>query len=261
MIFKARPRIRSFVLLLVTLVAVGLTARLGFWQLDRAGQKEALQAAVLANGAKPPLHTADLLVSAASPTSAVSGKALEAQVHRRVVLQGSWLPDWTVFLDNRSMSGRTGFFVVTPLQLEGSNQVVLVQRGWSPRDAVDRSRLQNVVTPTGLVSVYGRIIAAPSKVYEFAGAAQGLIRQNLDLQAFALEIEKAILPITVLQLDEEPSQAPPLADGLLRAWQPADSGLHKHYGYAFQWFLLSALILGLYVWFQTIRLRKQAKSS
>ena len=34
--------------------------------------------------------------------------------------------------------------------------------------------------------------------------------------------------------------------------------VHKHYGYAFQWFALCALIVGLYVWFQLIRPRRRA---
>jgi surfeit locus 1 family protein len=230
---------RAIVLLLLTLVAAGLTARLGFWQLDRAAQKEALQVAVQASGDMPPLQTAEL-----------SG----AQLHRRVQLVGHWLADKTVFLDNRPMAGRTGFYVLTPLQLQGRPELVLVQRGWSPRDSGDRARLQSVPTPTGPVVLSGRLIAAPSKVYEFAAAESGVIRQNLDLQAFEREVGRPFLPVTVLQLDGDAS------DGLLREWQAPDAGLHKHYGYAFQWFLLSALILGLYVWFQTIRFRKQAKS-
>jgi cytochrome oxidase assembly protein ShyY1 len=37
------------------------------------------------------------------------------------------------------MSGQVwAFYVVTPLLLEGSGAVVLVQRGWAPRNFVDR---------------------------------------------------------------------------------------------------------------------------
>ena len=245
--------LRAIFLLLATLASAGLTAGLGFWQLDRAGQKQALQAAVVAVGEKTPLHTAEL------GGLADSAESIQAQVHRRVLLRGHWLTERTVFLDNRAMNGRSGFFVLTPLQLEGRAEVVLVQRGWSPRDANDRSRIQSVPAPAELVSVAGRLIAAPSKVYEFASTPVGVIRQNLDLQAFAGEIGRPVLPITVLQLEDARRGDQVLADGLLRAWQPPDSGLHKHYGYAFQWFLLSALILGLYVWFQTIRFRRPSK--
>ena len=36
-------------------------------------------------------------------------------------------------------------------------------------------------------------------------------------------------------------------------------GVEKHYGYAFQWFAMSALVLGLYLWFQWLRPRGRAK--
>jgi surfeit locus 1 family protein len=47
-----------------------------------------------------------------------------------------------------------------------------------------------------------------------------------------------------------------VADGLRRDWPVVDAGLGKHYGYAFQWFGLSALFAGLYVWFQLLRPRR-----
>jgi cytochrome oxidase assembly protein ShyY1 len=35
-------------------------------------------------------------------------------------------------------------------------------------------------------------------------------------------------------------------DGLIRAWDPPDFGIEKHYGYAFQWFALAATLFGFY---------------
>ena len=40
---------------------------------------------------------------------------------------------------------------------------------------------------------------------------------------------------------------------LRRDWPAVALGVEKHYGYAFQWFALAALILGLYLWFQFFR--------
>jgi surfeit locus 1 family protein len=37
------------------------------------------------------------------------------------------------------------------------------------------------------------------------------------------------------------------------------SDVHKHYGYAAQWFGLSALVITLYAWFQLIRPRRAAR--
>jgi surfeit locus 1 family protein len=43
------------------------------------------------------------------------------------------------------------------------------------------------------------------------------------------------------------------SEGLMREWPAINSGVDKHYGYAFQWFGLAALITILYVWFQIVR--------
>jgi len=236
---------RSLLVLLGALLGVALTARLGLWQLDRAAQKRAQQAAVEERGRAPALDNHAL---ASDPVAA------EAQLQRRVELRGHWLTDKTVFLDNRPMDGRVGFYVVTPLLLEGRPEAVLVQRGWVPRDARERTALPLLPERDGaLVAVSGRLVATPSRAYELGAAASGAIRQNLASAAYAQEIGRPLLPLTVLQQPGAPT------DGLLRDWPAPDYGLQKHYGYAFQWFALSALLLGLYVWFQIIRPRRQPR--
>jgi surfeit locus 1 family protein len=164
-----------------------------------------------------------------------------------VQLQGRWLAAHTVFLDNRQMGGRPGFFVVTPLEL-APGDAVLVQRGWVPRDAEQRTRLPAVPTPAGSVQVAGRIAPPPSRLFAFAADAPGAIRQNLDLGAFSREIGVRLRPLSVQQL------AGP-QDGLQRDWPQPAVDVSKHYGYAFQWFALATLIAGLYVWFQLLRPR------
>ena len=229
-------------LLLFALAGTLLTFRLGVWQLDRAAQKLAWQESIAERGQLPALQTQDLAAAGA-----------DAQLNRHVHLRGHWLADKTVFLDNRPMQGRVGFFVVTPLQLEGRSQAVLVQRGWAPRDAQDRSRLPPLATPAGWVEIEGRLAASPSRLYEFSAAASGPIRQNVGVDSFSPDLD--LLPLTVVQL------ASATEDGLLRDWPAVDAGLQKHYGYAFQWFALCALILGLYVWFQLIQPRRKQSSS
>ncbi|MFY9512097.1 MAG: SURF1 family protein, partial [Rubrivivax sp.] len=120
---------RGWVLLAATLLGTALTARLGVWQLDRAAQKNTLQAALDQRRALPPLPAAELAL--AEPQAA-------AQHHRSIVLEGRWMAERTVYLDNRQMNGRPGFYAVTPLLL-ADGTAVLVQRGWLPRDAADRT--------------------------------------------------------------------------------------------------------------------------
>lgn len=242
------PNARRAVVLLAALVGMAVTARMGVWQLDRAAQKLSLQATLKDQAAAPPLAAQDLATNAAAALS---------QHHRRIVLRGEWVPAHTLYLDNRQMGGRPGFFVMTPLRLAvPSGQVVLVQRGWIPRDLQDRARLAPVVTPAGEVSVTGRVAPPPSRLADFGPDAPGAIRQNVDLDAFAGEAGLRLLPLSIIEL---PSAGHP-DDGLQRDWPMPAVDVQKHYGYAVQWFIFCALIAGLYVWFQLIRPRRRARA-
>ncbi len=229
--------------LLATVAGVALAARLGFWQLDRADQKIALQTSLDARGRDPALDGAAL---ARAPLAA------EDQHHRRVSLRGRWLADRTVFLDNRQMDGKVGFFVVTPLALSPGSGVVLVQRGWAARNFGDRTALPALVMPDGVVSVEGILAPAPSRLFEFADAASGPIRQNLDIASFARATGLDLLPLSVVQQDVPGAPA----DGLLRHWPEPAADVQKHYGYALQWFAIAAGIAFLYVWHRFIRTGK-----
>lgn len=231
-------------ILLATVLGLGLALRLGWWQLDRAAQKTALLQSQQAQAERAPLSAVEL---------AAAQQLAREQLQRRVRLRGHWLDAHTVYLENRPMAGRTGFYVITPLQLTGRSEAVLVQRGWLPRDVRDRERLPELPQQPAEVEIEGRLIEAPTRLYQLGEAGGGRIRQNLDAVAFAQEIRRPLLPLTVLQ------QGDALAgtDGLLRDWPAPDAGVQKHYGYAFQWFALGALILGLYVWFQLIRPRRR----
>jgi len=251
-----------FALVALALIATGIA--LGNWQLQRAAQKEALQAQIQAQGQLPVLDQAEFLALS---------QPLEA-LHRRVHLRGLWLGSQSVYLDNRQMRGTPGFYVLTPLALEGSNATVMVQRGWVQRNFNDRTQLAPVETPSGLVEIDAVIATPPAHLLELgkdaaaptaeAGqpAAQGQsaskaagapapvgsspIRQNLDLEAFR---QQTGLPLrTELSLQEIGSAS----QGLQRDWPAPALGIDRHYGYAFQWFGLAALVAVLYVWFQLI---------
>ena len=239
-----RGRAAAVVILIAALLGVAVTVRLGIWQLDRAAQKLSLQAQIDARRGLAPLDGPGLMRGADAPA---------LQHARRVVLRGRWLADRNVFLDNRQMNDLPGFYVVTPLQLEGQAEAVAVQRGWAPRNFQDRTALPAVRTPSGAVTVEGVVAPPPSRLYALGPETGGTIRQNLDLDAYAKETGLVLLPVSVLQSDLSSSAG----DGLLRRWSLPAVDVQKHYGYAFQWFALSALMAGLYVWFQLIRPARQ----
>ena len=234
------PRVRWAVVCAATVFTMAVTASLGLWQLDRARQKIDLQAQIDQRANLPAWQVHDLL-AAGDPLSGV---------HRPVQLRGQWVDEASVFLDNRQMGARNGFILVTPLKLAGSPRAVLVQRGWVPRDFTDRSRVPTINAPPGEVQVEGRLAPPPGKLYELGEAGGGAIRQNLDVGVFARETGLKLLAVSV-------QQSGPSPEGLLREWPRAAVGVHKHHGYAFQWFALCALAGLLYLWFQIISPRRK----
>ena len=239
MVWRSR---RWWFLLAVTLCVSGITFRLGLWQLGRASQKEAIYEQQQAQMHLPAMTNADVL---SEPDAA-------ANLYRKVELQGRWASDYTVYLANRARQSQSGFLVLTPLCLQ-EKQCVLVVRGWAPRDWVDSAKLPPVSTPSGTVEVEGLRVLAPSHMMELgAGATETMkpkafepLRQNIDVDAYAREIGLHIVA-SVQQLGEP-------AEGVIRQPPNILHGADKNKAYAAQWFALSALCLGLFIWFQIVQ--------
>jgi surfeit locus 1 family protein len=212
--------------------------RLGFWQLSRAEQKSQMQQSIEQQSQMPPLNLAQLL----------SDPSAWSQTHRRVQLQGEWLNDKTVFLDNRAHHGRVGFWVMTPLRVQ-AGQVVWVQRGWVERDALDPRKPPQLAPPAHGSPVQARIAPPLSQIFELGSAQQSAnpspIRANLDPAQMQSLVQDNVLALVV--------QTGPEGDGLRRDWFQVGVSADKNRAYAFQWFALSALLAFLYLWFQWIK--------
>lgn len=252
------PRWQKVFVLIAALLAVGVTLSAGFWQLRRADEKLARHDAIVARDKLPALDNAALPCDAPGWAQAVQ---------RQVVLRGHWMTRYTWLLDNRAMDGRAGFYVVTPLRLASSPcraQVLLVQRGWLPRNAQDRTLVPPFDTPAGPIQLRGRLIPEPSRVFSLgtdttspSGSGPEIV-QNVDLTAWPAQLGEPVLGGAVLQLQPEVIQPPAAASSnpsvfsLLRDWPVLASDVGKHHAYAAQWFAMAALITGLYVWFQLV---------
>jgi len=237
--------LRFALMTVVVLALIAVTASLGFWQLSRAQEKLARHAEMLGRETLAPWSEQELLRALASDPAIA-----QTQAFHPLQLRGHWVKGATLYLDNRQMKGRPGFYVYTPLRLVGSGAVVAVERGWAPRDFDDRTHLPQVAEPDGEVAVVGRVGGEPGRLFEFSPSVTGPgaspIRQNLTVAAYAGEFSLDLLPLTVVQTGAA-------SDGLLRDWPAPDSGVDTNYGYAFQWFGLCALVTVLYVWFQIVR--------
>ena len=229
-------RTRRVLITLAALLGMAATVSLGRWQLSRAAQKEALQASMDAQSSKYVVD-ATLLLATPDPSTLV---------HQHALLRGQWLKEQTVYLDNRQMHEKVGFFVVTPLQLDASNTAILVQRGWVQRNFEERAKVPAIETPPGTVTIEGRMATPPGKLFELGTPSVSAIRQNLDLKQFQAQTPLTVVPVLL-------TQTGPPSEGLVRDWPAVNLGVEKHYGYALQWFGMAALMALLYLWYQFLR--------
>jgi surfeit locus 1 family protein len=245
-------KFRFWLVAIAAILSVAVTLRLGFWQLSRANEKLALQDTIQQQAAMPSLDAKALMATSSD---------LHTSLYRTVKLTGHWLPQYTLFLDNRQMDSKPGLFVVTPFEFEDKTtaikKTILVQRGWTARNFIDRQQLPQIPTTSAEETIFGRIALSPSKLYEFKGANVGRIRQNIAIAELAQEFKIELLSVTLLQLDE--TKAAVANDGLLRHWAQPSLGAEKNYGYMFQWWALSGLVTFLFVWFQLIRPRVRSR--
>lgn len=225
-----RPLIhpRLLVAFVAALASIALTISLGSWQLHRAAEKSAEQARWD--------RAAQLAPQAAS---AARLAAIGAELPVRVRLEGRFLHEHEVWLDSRQMDGRAGLNLITPLRLT-DGPVVLVNRGFAPRDAQDRRRLPAVERPPDAVTIEGMAVAQPPRVLRLGedapvGAGRPLVWQNFDFNVFERVSGLTVAHWIVQQSDGDD-------DGLLRRWPRLSAGVEKHHGYALQWYSLAALL-------------------
>jgi len=215
----------------VLLVALGVS--LGNWQERRAAQKIALQAQLQARAAQAPYVLGAPLQDA------------QAMELRTVAVAGEFVADWPLFLDNRPQQGKTGFYLVMPFKIAGSDTHVLVARGWLPRYTGEHDRLPEFGTPAGTVTITGRARAALGKVMQLGQPSPvrpRAILQNLTTAEFAAASKLTVQPFFIEQT------GPALAgDKLVRDWPAPALGVEKHQGYAFQWYALAVMALLFFV--------------
>jgi cytochrome oxidase assembly protein ShyY1 len=202
---------------------------LGFWQLQRAVEKEQIDRL----WAQRQMQSPQALPPDASPDLA----------YLRVELRGHFLPQRLLLLDNRMRQGRYGFEVLTPLRLEDSGMLVLVNRGWVAGDPA-RRELPEVTTPAGMQRLEGTLYVSPGKPFVLGPEADvgSWPRQllSLDIPAISTMLGEPLYPFSV-RLD---SSSPAAFDA---HWSLVNNSPEKHRAYALQWFSMAAVLLCLYL--------------
>lgn len=207
---------------------------LGFWQLERAAEKAAMQADFSASYNKPAVVLNDL----------DNRRDAEALHWRPVIISGEYTGN-SYLLDNQVYRGEPGYRFYTPLELGGSGDAVLVERDWLAMGG-NRNRPPETGTPAGRVHLRGRIVQPPATgimlaEHRIERLADNLYRvQRIKPGELAEHGRLNLLPY-VVRLDEARHAGDEQATGL------QGFGRERHLGYAFQWFALAATLLIIYV--------------
>jgi len=215
-----------WILAAFAIVVVSATCiRLGIWQLDRLDQRRAFNAQVQRGRSAQPVPVRTVL-PAGRPSD------VEATAYRRVHAGGAYQADREIVLFGRTLDGRPGNHLLTPLELPNGD-ILVVDRGWVPIE-LDTPPVDEAAPPRGTVELTGVLVPSEDGPGPDGTGTVG----SIDVDAIGRALGETTLPM-YLQLEEqsppqgalpEPVGLPPLTEG-------------PHLSYAVQWFIFASIAL------------------
>lgn len=207
---------------------IALFVSLGFWQLDRAAQKN---------------RTAALFDDDA-PVARVTGD-MPVTEFQNIEARGHYLAGKQVLIDNMFLDGRIGYYALVPFRYAPAEPLLIVNRGWIAKKPGDDA-LPELGVGDDTHTIRGRAGYLPKVGVRSRPAFDEpsdwpRVANYPTLEELSAELGEELLPFVLLL-------GPADADGYLRRWQPAERGPMMHYGYAIQWFAMAAAVLGLAAW-------------
>lgn len=227
--FLLRPRWLAFHLLVVTAIVVMIN--LGFWQLRRLDERQAFNAVVEARYDAPPQPLDSLLTPGDGAGDDEPWRLVE---WRPASTSGTYLPDESLLVVNRSQNGRAGVNTVVPLDL-GDGRIVLVNRGFVPQTA------DVPPIPAEEVRVTGRIRVSQERRFgQLSDPADGELAevQRLDLDRLAGQFDGELVPVYLDLIESDPAETPPFPEPVIAP----DLSEGNHLSYAVQWFIFSIAV-------------------
>jgi surfeit locus 1 family protein len=220
----------------LVVVLVVLFVNLGLWQLQRLDEKRERNAAISARSSAPVQPLDEVVVAEAAPSE------VDGLVYRRATARGTWDADASVLVRSRSLRGRPGFHVLTPL-VTGDGTALIVNRGFVPFTGDPQEALAATRPRPGPVEVTGLLLASQQR--EGIGPtdpAEGVLEQiaRVDLARLQQQYRGDLYPMYLQLASQSPAPAGELPVVLPEPEQ--DEG--NHLSYAVQWFSFAAIGAG-----------------
>ena len=220
-------------MVIFTMLVFSLLIKLGFWQIERAFEKEQRQERIQALSQRDALTLAQV--------QALDG--LKDGINDLPIkLTGTFDADRVFLLDNQPDKGRLGYRVYQIIESNG--EAILINLGWV-QGSIDRSVLPKIIPVTGQHTITGHVreveVGIQLQAQNLTDATWPLRVQQIELDKFSTLIDKKLLPFVVYLDTKE-------IIGYKKNWQPIVMPPEKHRGYAFQWFSLAFAWISLMIW-------------
>ncbi|ALG66491.1 SURF1 family protein [Beggiatoa leptomitoformis] len=216
------------------LVLCPLFIGLGIWQLDYAQQKQQEKKDYQEYSRSPALLIND----------AEQIKILKQG--QRVKIKGQYLNELHVLLDEQYLQGQAGYVVFSPFQIENSNSIIWVNRGWL---AIDVNQIiPSLTAETTPQTLMGVLTQPPAPTQQLTNntskqySTQLLQVQALDYQQLSQTLQRATPPYVLLLLTPQEERFQRFPDSY-------DTTPNKYYAYAYQWFAFAFALSFLYILF------------
>jgi len=218
----------NWLMIILATLFIGLFLHLGFWQIQRASEKEKMVAAEQALAKREPVKWE-------------AGEKLPKQ-YQRIVLKGHYLNNMFL-LDNQHHLHQFGYDVLSPLILDDGS-VVMVDRGWVAGDRASHS-FPGIEIPDGLIKLHGSAYFPSKKQWVLGPSIEEkenkiIILEIIDSKLLSQVLQKKVYPF-IIRLDKND------AYGFVREWAIVSMPPQRHFGYALQWFAMALVILILFV--------------
>ena len=201
---------------------------LGIWQLTRYQEKLSLEQVYDTRRYLSPLSFSEI-------------HSYSDPLYLPLEVTGHFVSDQYFFLDNQIHKGKAGYDLLMPF-LTQTGEWLLVNRGWLPVE--NRETLPEVSTPQGLITLQGNIYRPLGESFlldEDRWSDEWPKRiQSLDFSKVEAALEETVPAMTLVLSEQQPGaeQVRPIAINMKS---------EKHLAYAFQWFAMALVLIGLYI--------------
>ena len=222
---KFKPGVRITIFFIIFAV---LFFSLGIWQIERGQAKTQIMSEFENKLTKDPIYL-----------------NAESKKWDRVSVSGKWENKKQLLIDNVIHQGIAGYKVLTPLRINETNKLILIDRGWIKQNKF-RDQLPDIQIPEDFESVIGTLEQPELGLVlsdELISNNWPKISQTKNVEVISKAYTEEIFPMILL--------ADPLLKNSLEYIKitPTNMTPIKHYGYSSQWFLMFLVLCFMYIWY------------